>query len=395
MNSTIKEKRQLDIDKRDVAFLLGVVVIYMFTCIQSPFNPIAQTARFFILPLMIVVGVWKSHEFKFDSKAVLLFSIAVLPSIIVSDHKSDALLKSATIVLLFIAASVYFKSRADSGLQSMYYSLLFASYLLVITSFIYKVSGQGIRAGYYIGYFGNRNGLGAVLVMAFAILLAETWRKKNFFTIICLLLDVYLVLQCQSRGAFLSMIVCAFVFLFFVIKNKTAFFSTIIAILVFIALLWGPISSLDIVQRIFNEGAARDELWDYGWQVIKAHPVFGVGFSCSQFSNHLEGTENMNFHNSYIGIMADVGFFGTIVVVCLFAYLIKTIYTKRTFFSDENNPNRLFFIALVCLCISFLFLSYGEGYLLAAGSPFSFLFWCCVFCLASFAPIKYSNNFLE
>lgn len=382
--SSLLNKLNIDKDQicvSDVIILSVSLLCYFFTVIPLAPRFIAEISRYVVLPLFIILGYMKIKKVYADTATIVLFVLAVFPSIVFSPYFSNSVLKTATVLLMFFATSMFFYSRKEKGLQSLYYALLILSYIAVTLNFYRYLIGEGLSGESFRGFFGNRNGLGAVLVMCLVIFLAEAWRIKGFKRIIpfaFFVLTVFLIMQTQSRGAFYGMIIGIIVFLFLAAKNKLTFFIVSVLSIGLIALFWSQISSLSSLNRILEEGTSRNELWDYAEKVIKENFFVGVGFLSSEFTNHAEGNEGMNYHNSYIGFMVDVGLIGVVFLIAMFGFLLYRIL-KKIKKLDEND--RLFYLGMVALCVAFFGLSYGEGYLLAAGSPFSFVFWCCMFCM--------------
>ena len=63
----------------------------------------------------------------------------------------------------------------------------------------------------------------------------------------------------------------------------------------------------------------RYEAWHAGLQMFKQSPVFGVGQR--QFSEH----HYMTAHNSYVLALAELGFVGLVLFICLLYLTVKTL----------------------------------------------------------------------
>lgn len=87
--------------------------------------------------------------------------------------------------------------------------------------------------------------------------------------------------------------------------------------------------------------------------------------------------------------MADVGIFGVILLSLMFIALGVKIYFR---YKSISLKDRIQYVALIAICIAFFGLSFGEAYLVVAGSPFSFVFWCCIFCLSLYKEEKLIFN---
>lgn len=384
---TVIKEETLD-KKWDVWFLFVIITLYMLTCVPLA-GSIPLYSRFIILPAMMVASFIKNDApARVDWLTVVLFVTAVFPSIVFSPYMSNAALKAATVLLMFVGCSMYFYSRCYTGLQSLYRALVMFGYVCIAANLFRFLIGQGYSGDNFRGYFGNRNACGAALVIVAVIMFAEIWKstgKKKLLPLLFLALDIFMIIITYSRGAFLGLVIGLLVFLFFVYEDKVKLIGACIGVFVIGFLFRNQIKQMPIYDRLMNEGLSRDELWDYAFQIIRENFLTGVGFSSSQFSNQMEGNEGYNFHNSYIGLMADVGIFGVILLALMFLAL-----GIRIFFRYKNIPHedRIQYVALIAICIAFFGLSFGEAYLIVAGSPFSFVFWCCMFCLSHYQQRK-------
>lgn len=386
------KKIETEYKKWDVWSLFIIILLYMLTCVPLA-GSIPMYSRFIILPAMMVVSFYKSESpAKVDWLTIAFFVVAVFPSILFSPYMGNAAVKAATVLLMFVSSSMYFYSRCYTGLQSLYRALVIFGYVCVAANFFRFLIGQGYSGDNFRGYFGNRNACGAALVTIAVVMLAEVWKsegKKRLFPLVFLGLDIFMIIMTYSRGAFLGLIIGLVVFLFFVYEDKVKLLGICISIAILAFLFRGRIQQMPIYERLATEGLSRNELWDYAFQVIRDNFLTGVGFSSSQFSNQLEGNEGYNFHNSYIGLMADVGIFGVIMLALMFLVLGARIYIR---YKNIPSKDRIQYVALIAICIAFFGLSFGEAYLIVAGSPFSFVFWCCMFCLSLYKQKEINNS---
>ncbi len=384
VDNTLQNQDEIKYKKSDMWFLFTIILLYMLTCVPLA-GSIPLYARYIILPVMILFSFKNNEEpVQMDWVTVLLFFTAVFPSIVFSPYMSNAVVKAATVLLMFVGCSMYFNSRCYTGLQSLYRALVVFGYVCVAANFFRFLIGQGYSGDNFRGYFGNRNACGAALVTVAIIMFSEIWKstgKKKLLPILFLALDIFMIIITYSRGAFLGLIIGLVVFLFFVYEDKVKLLGICILIFIVAFLFRNQIYQMPIYERFTSEGLSRNELWDYAFQVIRENFLTGVGFSSSQFTNQLEGNEGYNFHNSYIGLMADVGIFGIILLVIMFLIIGVRIYFR---YKNISHENRIQYVALIAICIAFFGLSFGEAYLIVAGSPFSFVFWCCMFCLSQY-----------
>ncbi len=373
----------------DVKFLFVVILTYLL-CVVPIVGGWPQYMRYIILPLFIIVAYKRvGTKMRLDYVTIMLFIFAVIPSVLFSPYRINALVKSITVLMMFIGCSLYFNSRKNFGLSALYRALVFIGYVTVFINMIRFVSGgTGYDSGFFRGFFGNRNSAGPTFVITFIVFLAEIWRKKGYkklVPIVFAVCDVLMIIETQSRGAFMGLIIGVVVFLFFAIKRKDKFWMMVGIILIFVILFWQKISEWDIVKRVLEEGLSRGDLWSEAKRTIKNNFAIGVGFGCSEKTNQLVGNEGYNYHNSYISLMADIGLFGVLCIIVMFIILFYRIAKN---YKKVKKEEKLFYITFLAIALAFLGLSFGESYLIAAGSPFSFIFWCVIFCMAEYVPKK-------
>lgn len=365
--------------RRTTGFLLVTISLYLL-CMTEIGTGFASASRFVILPLMIFAA-YKNREdtIHIDNTTLLLFFLALIPSFLISNKKLFALSKAGPVFLMFFACSAFFSSRKCSGVQSLYLALLRIAKILILIDFIILVSGRGFLAGYYKGFWGNRNATGAAVVFCYCVLLGDYFKNKRKIVLAYLLACIVLVFYTQSRGALLSLALGTIAYFYFYFENKTRTITATLGIGIIIVAFRGFFSDTVVIRRLQTEGFDRGPLWEYGINVIKQNLAFGVGWGCSLFSNHIQGDYMYNFHNSYISIVADVGVFGAAIIL----YLLVRLFSKAiNNLKKISSLDRESYSSLLALCFSFLGLSYGESYLIVAGSAFSFIFWACLFCLS-------------
>jgi O-antigen ligase len=253
--------------------------------------------------------------------------------------------------------------------------LLFATYVhtperrqqavttIVLLSVIVALIGIGQTYGKVIwpradyGPFVNRNHFAGFLEMAAGLigarLVSQTLRRERLVLYVC-----YLIIVCSglilsaSRGGYLSL---AAVILFLALVSLTMRSSkseTVVsgrglqlrlaaALILLVVMSFGAMfltSSDELLQRFGNvqadmqmgeladERYSRRELWQTTMQMVKDHPLLGVGLGAYQFAytryDQGSGISRVEqAHNDYLQILADTGVLGVLVVLAFLALL--------------------------------------------------------------------------
>ena len=158
----------------------------------------------------------------------------------------------------------------------------------------------------WIGIFNDPNDLALAFIMVIPLLLGEIF-KREFFLLKAMPLAlvgvlIYGVYLTDSRGGLLALMA---VFAYFFIKRSRwrvagGFVGLALAALVF---LFGP-SRLGLMSAGEDSAAGRLDAWYYGFQLLKASPLFGRGMD--MFTDAYPLTA----HNSFVLAFAELGLVG-------------------------------------------------------------------------------------
>ena len=313
-------------------------ILYFVTYYLTPttiFGPLAQFRIQLIFALLVTVvsipslggsGIWKTPQ----SLALLGLAIATFMSILVGAHWFGG---GLTAFLLFIPnAFAYFlvclHCNSKKRLQIIVLMLLFVS-LFVITRGVIELR-HGLPTGeeaqemdmensYFVGmsndagdWFYRLRGMGEIhdpndfaqVIVSTIPLLFIFWKKKrkiwNFFLVVVpigvLLWGDYLT---HSRGSILALLAV-------VIMAARRRIGTIPS-LVLAGVLFSAASALHFAggrEISTNAGEDRTALWGEGLQLLKSHPLFGVGFG------DMPDYTTLTAHNTIVVCAAELGFFG-------------------------------------------------------------------------------------
>jgi O-antigen ligase len=246
------------------------------------------------------------------------------------------------LVLVLVAATVQNVKQ-----MKILVLLMCASTLVLNRGFWDTVSGRDFSQFSYdlrdaggMGYAGV-NGFAAyeaqfvMLLLALAAFLKNVWLKVAcyaliFFSSVCLLFSF-------SRGAYLAA-VAGCLFLGIVKERK------LILVLVLLAFTWTTVLPQSVQQRITmtydgtsgeldHSAELRVDLWNEALGMIRSNPVIGSGFYTYAYSAHVH--DYRDSHNYYIKVLAETGFVGMILFLCI---LGKTFWHGFRLFRIAKDP---------------------------------------------------------
>jgi len=243
----------------------------------------------------------------------------------------------------FITASrLYIFAGACVGLMAIYNKL----------NGIGLVEGTRVTIGRDIGsLLGDPNDLALVLLypMSFAI---ATFLEKSLssferlfsFSTFCILF--YALLATQSRGGLLGFLAVASLFAYNRVRSKILLISggaVGLAVLFIVAGISDRSSGGAAEEGIDESAMGRIYAWEAAWNMALDNLVFGVGISnfyynYFYYSSHWDG-QNHAVHSTWFGILAESGFVGLILFICLIAStLIMSLKMLKTLNSDHHSP---------------------------------------------------------
>lgn len=141
------------------------------------------------------------------------------------------------------------------------------------------------------------------------------------------------VLVTMSRGALLSVLVIAAVFMFRLGINRRM---VLLGVALSAALFLMPVDFfLRIGNSAMDRGAGRLDIWRVGWELLKHYGAFGAGlnnFSVAYnnyagFAPHFEGFSR-DPHNVYLRIAVEFGLVGTLLFINLMRHQLLSIRIK-------------------------------------------------------------------
>lgn len=388
--------RRLSFSTNDLAFFITVWVFYSLNSryFQVPY---AMKLRWVCVAVLIYLAVRrKNGKIPLPPSIIPIFLLATIPSLFATIDIMESIEKIVCFVVVIYGYYIYFSSfdsideyeRAFKIITIVMVAFHIQSILTILLGFGY----EGARA---TGITTNANTLGGYSNLAF--LAAFYWHgktagvKRMFFAAM-MITAVLTCLLSGSRGGFV--VLCLILVLILFLKTKGIF--RILAVMA-VALggycaFTGKLAFLNItaLNRLTEAGGTnRGELWEYAINLWKQHPLFGCGYQVSNLLNTLAGNAGMEFHNSYLTILAEVGVWG----ICLLGGVLLSRAVKLIGCMRRLQKKTEMNVITVCglMMVTQLVAAYSESFLFAPGSTEACVFWMLL--TWSWGYINLYNNY--
>ena len=310
---------------------------------------------------------------------VLLLGIAALLSMPMADDPAlawktftDMLLKTLIIFIVFVNVV-----RTELRLKLLIFLVLGVSIYLAINAIddyragvfsVGAIETHDLRiAGRIKGLFENSNDLALHLVtmipitVAFGLITRNPLKRLIFLGIAALM--VAGVTVTFSRGGFIGLVAMTFVLVRRLgKKNRVATTGALVfAVILFIGMAPGAFTSR--VSTIFNSAAdltgsssQRTEVLKRSIWVTLRYPLFGVGIG----NFRAKSPRNLETHNAYTQVSAEMGIAAAVVYIMLLIYPLKRmrLVENETDTSRDQRTLHYLAIAMQASIIGFMFASF-------------------------------------
>jgi O-antigen ligase len=361
--------------------LLVLVIISLFTLFaetETSLRTIVHLVDFGILGYLFFTRFGlKFNSYPRVPKSVLYFILLYYSSVIISMVMSSYPLAGVGLVIrqtiFFILTYLFYALiRNESDIKSYFIAFVIAACVLAGSSLLTFMSDpsslfnltSGSRER-IVGLISNPNNITNFYMVSFPIILSILFlRKSKFSNTISFLLILYLsfaLFITLSRSAIMG-VIASIVVMLYILKRKYFYF--LLLSLLFIVLLfivYEPLSNLaSVLFRVERGATGRDYLWALSLDIIKDHPIFGIGpgayryemfsyfpvmlhsWTGGLFKDIYEMTNGSNLsHNYFLFLFSDLGILGMITALALpviyFRIGIKTLNkykygTKDTYY---------------------------------------------------------------
>ncbi len=343
--------------------------------LQIPFAHILRWA--FLAMLIFCVLAIEGVRIGEPPKLMVLFLIAVLPSVLFSIDKVESLVKILSLVIVLWGSYIYFDTRSSKeDLDVALKSIMWIMILFQVQSVVCLMLGLGTgeRA---TGVTTNANTLGiysnVALLSAFYLLTNKKEKKGTWFYIFIIVSAAVTAVLSGSRTALVTLLINIVIVSFLKIKTLLGRIGFVLFVGTFgILLFTGTLGDfgLPALAKLLSGDVTRDELWGLGIDVWKKFPIFGCGYSVSSSYNNLPGSKGYDFHNSFLTILAEIGVWGSLILgVSVFFVLKGTLMQK-----GEKGKISILQIAFLMI-LELLIAAWSESFLFAVGSTEACTFW--------------------
>jgi hypothetical protein len=343
-----------------MAFYVGIVTLAIYAGTQLTLEG-NLTARPKEINLVLLLGVAailsmplaESPADAWKTFSEMLVKTMVIFVVIVNVVRTELRLKM--LILLVLGVSIYLSINAISD----YRAGIFATG---------AAESHDLRIGGRIaGLFGNSNDLALHLVTIIPIAVAlgasgrNPLKKLLYFGVTGLMVGAVVVTF--SRGGFIGLIAATFVLVRRLgKKNRVATTAALVfAVILFIGLAPGAFSNR--LSTIFNSAAdltgsssQRTEVLKRSVWVALRYPVFGVGLG----NFHHKSPRNLETHNAYTQVAAEMGLAAGVVYVLFLVHPIRRMRLIENESYEQPDRRRFYYlsIGLQASLIGFMFSSF-------------------------------------
>ena len=336
------------------AKLIGMLFLFVSFIAFTSFKPIKS-------PLFYLIAIYFFYSF-----VSLLWSYDIAVGIV----------KVFTYAQIFILGFIIIqtvKSISDINLFFLSYSFgcVFAS-INVIYNYLNNISYkgldyyEGLEAVRYSAFDVDPNETSILLLLGIIYLLYKFSQQRSIYIKLVILIAVYLcllsiILTASRTGILLFIITVSLLFINSKLNIKTAvkylfILATSLFLTLYVQLI--PMMTLDrLSSAIFSVSSGdfndRENAWKSTIQIFSNNCFIGVGLGGLDESMRTYGLPVMASHNTYLGISAQLGAFGSLLFIGIVLYSFISL-------RDINPEYKWLFIQFIILSIGIFTLTYDQ-----------------------------------
>lgn len=352
-----------------ITFLLFILFVYMI--LKRPYIHFSNDYRLVTLFIFtfflycILSAFWSDLQFESMWRAIIVFVPIFLYSLLIqydenifnTNIRIYFVLSWLGLLLSIIGISVYFLGSISKVNDSMVNSFGFIDQIVHIQGDIVRISSVT----------GNPNSLGLVLMVSIPItlgLLLMDKIKMRFFLISIIIQLIALVMTYSRTNIIVTLfIITIFSILFKREGNKRSGIQTFIKLIVFFGVVTAPIFFINSKYSLKGlDLSDRQIAWEMLISEFKNHPFTGMGFNVSV--EFLERTwfDILNAHNLYIGILAELGILGLIIMLISLSSVIILVIRVLYPFNRKylQKPQYKMLLLNICLIIGIYINQFTE-----------------------------------
>lgn len=359
-------------------FVISLIIISLFTLVRD----VSGTYRIIVQVIdLSLLGYFFLNKYGLDFRLypklpkilvyfVILYFTAMFLSAMMSSYPFAGIGLILQQITFFIVVYFFYALIIDErNINDYVISIIIVACIIAISSLTAFMSGDttlinlnsNVRER-VTGLIGNLEASTTFSVIAFPMLLIWSGKKvdriyRNLIIAAFILLGVSLILI-MSRSAIMAIIFSTAVILFILKRELFYNFIFFLAIALIVYFLYEPLNSLlSLIFRIEEGLSARDKTWGMSLDIIRDHPVFGIGpgaykyemfkyfpFMLSDwwgqlFIYYYQVTEGANFaHNFFLFFFTDMGILGFLTAIFLpVIYFYIGIKTIKSYSSDSRD----------------------------------------------------------
>lgn len=396
-------------DYRRKYFWVTIIAFFgagMGTSLQDDWG----TARWLVLGIGAMAGCaiyMKDPHYRLNIShwVAMCCVLTATVSATVSSYPQVALLKAASLLLLFVYGMTGARLAILDQEEKFFNRLLIGSEILVYAS----------AAAYFVfhwEFWGNPNSLGVVMsVVALPLLLWGTItsptrniRRRRAFALI---LSMLLLLRSYERAGIVAAVVSS-LFLCVPLRQYRLFIKGValallcaIVVAAFVPVVSESISNDDslVSKFVYKEKrekgilASRQSVWEQTVSSLRQHPWFGTGFGTAPSINGKTETSmtytssdvTREHGNSYLAVTEWTGLLGVAPFFVLLALVVRNLFCVGAWMRKTANPYS-FAVPVAAVVAAGLVNASFEDWLFAVGYHACIFFWILALALPDFLP---------
>ena len=381
-------------------FIGMVLVFFIITNLQSPIFSLLFTLLVIFLPISLIppeiqsllnrgvtllaFGIWLidliayKRKFFLSFSTILMFLFLIWAAISLSwaDNFSEGLTVFQTYGLRLVLFLILLTNqiRTKKNLNWFMNTLTISGFFLVIVSLI-TILLEGYLIGTRLKVLDvNENALGLLLLLTTPGVVWWTMQSsrltktvKNIFAGFYFISSIGLIGLSGSRGSAISF---GFMVLAFLLWRPTRKWGILSLFIFGLALIVAPFVFSTTIGRFLGAPGetmlgGRESIWPAGWELIKAHLMFGVGIGNSSYrilpylihsNSFWKDQSYVVLHNPILVIWAETGLPGLLLYLsvlgsAVFSFIFQFIKAKKL----GNQSVLPYFMLVSSMVLGYLF----------------------------------------
>lgn len=320
-----------------IAILLAIVTAFSDSSVRLPKNRI--NILYIVFYCIVALSIVSAFRVPISLEAInTVINWIIIYFLIISIVNSEK--RFLIFILLFLLVS--FK-MSQHGFRSF-----------AMRGFSFTGWGVSGAPGWFqnSGEFGIQMVIFTPLSIAFIYALKSYWGNlKKYFFYLLPITGVFSIIATSSRGAMLGIVVVA---IWFVVKFRVGtkiLFGVLLAGVVVYAVMPAEFKAEFDSMGDDSTSVHRLELWEFGLEVARDHPVLGIGYNnwleYCWFENPggIGSTGRCHeAHNTFVEAVSELGYIGLLVFLVLIVSMFK-MNAKSCVLAKQANNNFLLLTA--------------------------------------------------